>query len=177
MPLQGSLGTVFGVCANQWSPDDGVVVSVDHGCGAHSETDAEAPPTDWPAPDPLIDELSLELVQLTQPVAEAQPEAPAADEVATDEPASDEVATDEVATDEVPTRSRRTRSPPTRSRRPRSRRTRPVRPTPPTSSPDEVRRTTPVPTRSSIPESTDAPDDTTTSDSADESPARPDPEP
>src|SRR6187549_3056828 len=22
VPLQGSLGTVFGVCANQWSPDD-----------------------------------------------------------------------------------------------------------------------------------------------------------
>ena len=41
VPLQGSLGTVFGVCANQWSPDDGTVVSVDHGCGAHSETDAE----------------------------------------------------------------------------------------------------------------------------------------
>lgn len=71
VPLQGSLGTVFGVCANQWSPDDGTVVSVDHGCGAHSETDAEAPPTDWPDVDPLIDELSLELVNLT-PSAPAQ---------------------------------------------------------------------------------------------------------
>lgn len=30
----GSLGTVFGVCANAWSPDDGKVVSLDHGCGA-----------------------------------------------------------------------------------------------------------------------------------------------
>ncbi len=63
VPLQGSLGTVFGVCANQWSPDDGTVVSIDHGCGAHSETDSETPPTDWPAPDPLIDEMSLELVR------------------------------------------------------------------------------------------------------------------
>ena len=62
VPLQGSLGTVFGVCANEWSPDDGVVVSLDHGCGAHSETDVESAPTDWPAPDPLIDELKLELV-------------------------------------------------------------------------------------------------------------------
>ncbi|WP_081844436.1 DUF3027 domain-containing protein [Cellulomonas sp. URHE0023] len=65
VPLQGSLGTVFGVCANEWSPDDGVVVSLDHGCGAHSETDVEPAATDWPAPDPLIDELKLELVPAT----------------------------------------------------------------------------------------------------------------
>lgn len=95
VPLQGSLGTVFGVCANQWSPDDGVVVSVDHGCGAHSETDAEAPPTDWPAPDPLIDELSLELVQLAPSTADALPAV--ADEAASDEGAADEVAKDEGA--------------------------------------------------------------------------------
>jgi hypothetical protein len=37
--LAGPLSTVFGVCANEWSPSDGRVVSVDHGCGAHSETD------------------------------------------------------------------------------------------------------------------------------------------
>ena len=34
--------SVFGVCANEWSPSDGQVVSLDHGCGAHSETDVEA---------------------------------------------------------------------------------------------------------------------------------------
>ncbi len=82
VPLQGSLGTVFGVCANEWSPDDGAVVSLDHGCGAHSETNAEAPPTEWPAPDPLIDELKLELVPPTaraEPVAE-RPAAGIADE-------------------------------------------------------------------------------------------------
>jgi Protein of unknown function (DUF3027) len=33
----GALGRVFGVCANEWSPSDGLVVSMDHGCGAHSE--------------------------------------------------------------------------------------------------------------------------------------------
>lgn len=60
--LRGSLGTVFGVCANEWSPDDGKVVSLDHGCGAHSETDVEPAPSDWPAPDPLIDELLLDLL-------------------------------------------------------------------------------------------------------------------
>jgi len=35
--IGGSLGSVFGVCANAYAPDDGRVVSVDHGCGAHSE--------------------------------------------------------------------------------------------------------------------------------------------
>lgn len=35
--LVGSLGRVFGVCANEWASDDGRVVATDHGCGAHSE--------------------------------------------------------------------------------------------------------------------------------------------
>jgi hypothetical protein len=35
--LGGPLRSMFGVCANEWSPDDGQVVSYDHGCGAHSE--------------------------------------------------------------------------------------------------------------------------------------------
>jgi len=35
--LVGALGRLFGVCANGLAPDDGKVVSVDHGCGAHSE--------------------------------------------------------------------------------------------------------------------------------------------
>jgi Protein of unknown function (DUF3027) len=28
---------MFGVCGNVYAPDDGRVVSLDHGCGAHSE--------------------------------------------------------------------------------------------------------------------------------------------
>lgn len=39
--LAGSLGTVFGACANGQSPSDGAVVSFDHGCGAHSDVVAE----------------------------------------------------------------------------------------------------------------------------------------
>jgi hypothetical protein len=35
--LVGSLGQLFGVCANELAPDDGRVTAVDHGCGAHSE--------------------------------------------------------------------------------------------------------------------------------------------
>ncbi len=37
VPLAGSLRSSFGVCANAIAPDDARVVSVDHGCGAHSE--------------------------------------------------------------------------------------------------------------------------------------------
>lgn len=44
LQVRGSLRQVFGVCANEWSPSDGRVVSHDHGCGAHSETDVEREP-------------------------------------------------------------------------------------------------------------------------------------
>ena len=37
IPIAGSLRAAFGVCANAIAPDDARVVSVDHGCGAHSE--------------------------------------------------------------------------------------------------------------------------------------------
>src|SRR6266516_4983546 len=37
VPLSAPLGRIFGACANEYAPDDGRVVSVDHGCGAHSE--------------------------------------------------------------------------------------------------------------------------------------------
>jgi hypothetical protein len=41
VPLAGVLGRRFGACANAFSPDDGRVVSLLHGCGAHSETVVE----------------------------------------------------------------------------------------------------------------------------------------
>jgi len=37
LPLAGAMRAMFGVCANVYAPDDGRVVSGDHGCGAHSE--------------------------------------------------------------------------------------------------------------------------------------------
>ncbi len=37
LPLAGSLSAVFGACGNVYAPDDGKVVSADHGCGAHSD--------------------------------------------------------------------------------------------------------------------------------------------
>lgn len=50
--LRGDLGMLFGVCANEYSPSDGQVVSFDHGCGAHSEviTLDAADPADQPHP-------------------------------------------------------------------------------------------------------------------------------
>jgi hypothetical protein len=60
--LGGPLGRVFGVCANEYAPDDGRVVSVDHGCGAHSEG-ATATASDQPL-RPVIDELGYDLVDM-----------------------------------------------------------------------------------------------------------------
>jgi hypothetical protein len=37
LPLAGVLRQAFGACGNLYAPDDGRVVSADHGCGAHSE--------------------------------------------------------------------------------------------------------------------------------------------
>lgn len=48
LKMTGSMGTLFGVCANEWSPDDGSVVSLDHSCGAHSETDQPKHRSQWP---------------------------------------------------------------------------------------------------------------------------------
>ncbi len=60
--LSGPLGRVFGVCANEFAPDDGKVVSVDHGCGAHSDgaVVAEAVPLDLAAP--TVDELGYDML-------------------------------------------------------------------------------------------------------------------
>ncbi len=60
LPLAGSLRAVFGICANAWSPSDGAVVSRDHGCGAHSETDMDRP-APRRVPEPIVDEYALDL--------------------------------------------------------------------------------------------------------------------
>src|SRR5487761_1372583 len=58
--LGGPLGKVFGVCANAYAPEDGRVVSFDHGCGAHSEADSGRGAD--PVMPPIIDELGYDLV-------------------------------------------------------------------------------------------------------------------
>jgi len=60
--LSGPLGQVFGVCANEFAPDDGKVVAFDHGCGAHSDGAMAAEPA---APDmaaPTVDELGYDML-------------------------------------------------------------------------------------------------------------------
>src|SRR5690625_895529 len=66
IPLAGSMGNLFGVCANEWSPDDGKVVSLDHGCGAHSETDVRRRGGEWNQSEPHLDDLELEVVQAVE---------------------------------------------------------------------------------------------------------------
>jgi hypothetical protein len=60
--LGGPLGRVFGVCANEYAPDDGRVVSLDHGCGAHSEAVSARAGTG--AIPPVIDEVGFDLVDM-----------------------------------------------------------------------------------------------------------------
>ncbi|MEU8343256.1 DUF3027 domain-containing protein [Spirillospora sp. NPDC048832] len=60
VPLAGELRQVFGVCANEYAPDDGRVVSADHGCGAHSE--AVSIPAASEHNPPVIDELGYEVI-------------------------------------------------------------------------------------------------------------------
>jgi hypothetical protein len=62
VPLSGELGRLFGACANAYAPDDGRVVSADHGCGAHSE--AMAADAAVRAVAPVIDEFGYDLVDL-----------------------------------------------------------------------------------------------------------------
>jgi Protein of unknown function (DUF3027) len=60
--LGGPLGRVFGACANEYAPDDGRVVSLDHGCGAHSEVAGTASSSGTLAP--VIDELGYDLAEV-----------------------------------------------------------------------------------------------------------------
>ncbi len=52
--LVGALGQLFGVCANEYAPDDASVVAEVHGCGAHSE--ALVLPSAHPQPVRLDDD-------------------------------------------------------------------------------------------------------------------------
>lgn len=72
VPMPGALRAIFGVCANEWSPSDSRVVSLDHGCGAHSETDVDVL-DEGRVTGPILDDLAVDL----EPVLRAGPESPA----------------------------------------------------------------------------------------------------
>ena len=72
IPLAGDLGTMFGVCANRWSPDDGRVVSLDHGCGEHSEIEPQEESHLWVQSQPAYDDFHIDVVR--QKPREERPE-------------------------------------------------------------------------------------------------------
>ena len=72
VPLTGSLRQAFGVCANEYSPADGQVVSLSYGCGAHSE--AAVMPKPPQPPPPVVDETRADTLPLhDEPGAPAEP--------------------------------------------------------------------------------------------------------
>ncbi|NMM97470.1 DUF3027 domain-containing protein [Bifidobacterium olomucense] len=76
VPLAGELDRMFGVCANKWSPDDGRVVSLDHGCGEHSEIEPPEPSHIWVQSKPAFDDFHIDVV-----ASPSRKRAEAADEV------------------------------------------------------------------------------------------------
>jgi hypothetical protein len=61
LPLAGSLRALFGACGNEITETDGRIVSVDHGCGAHSEAIIEAVEDDH---GEVYDDDLIELVEM-----------------------------------------------------------------------------------------------------------------
>ena len=88
LPLAGSLRLAFGVCANLITPDDGRVVSADHGCGAHSEA-AEVPPLMAEPPPVLLDTVGFDVIEIEREPAPLVVDEPAIEEPLL-EPAADE---------------------------------------------------------------------------------------
>ena len=76
--LVGGLGQLFGVCSNEYAPDDASVVADDHGCGAHSE--ALVMPSAHPQPIVMDDDAVEALVVVHDPGAVDRAEASAGTE-------------------------------------------------------------------------------------------------
>jgi hypothetical protein len=69
MAIGGRVGQAFGVCANPISPSDGRVVTMDHGCGAHSESVVELGVL--PLTELVIDDLGYDYVSREELAASA----------------------------------------------------------------------------------------------------------
>ena len=61
--LAGPLSDTFGVCANGDANDDGRIVSLDHGCGAHSEVRLAKRHEPQPLPEPVVDDLDATQIE------------------------------------------------------------------------------------------------------------------
>lgn len=105
LPIGGSVGRAFGVCAHDMSPSDGHIVAMDHGCGAHSDVVVE--PSPIPVTDMLIDDEeylavdrgSLPVVEPTEPVAPTD-DVPDADEADAEAGPGDVTPPEDVVVDE-----------------------------------------------------------------------------
>ena len=73
VPIAGALGRVFGACANGMAPDDGRVVALTHGCGAHSETRVETATSSYAGM--AVEDDEFELVERSAIVVDDAPEA------------------------------------------------------------------------------------------------------
>nr|WP_239460000.1 DUF3027 domain-containing protein [Nocardioides daejeonensis] len=62
--ISGHLAESFGVCANGDANDDGRVVSVNHGCGAHSEVKLTKKQQPLPLPEPVLDTITHDVEQI-----------------------------------------------------------------------------------------------------------------
>lgn len=56
--LSGGLGRLFGACTNEFSPFDGQVVALEHGCGGHSDVVADERGIELP--DPVFDTIGID---------------------------------------------------------------------------------------------------------------------
>jgi hypothetical protein len=77
LPLAGSLRRIFGVCGNLFAPDDGGVVSADHGCGAHSEVLVEPPAPPVEELPTVYDDGEVETIVVSQSAGSVSGEEPA----------------------------------------------------------------------------------------------------
>ncbi|MGH3336509.1 MAG: DUF3027 domain-containing protein, partial [Nocardioides sp.] len=61
--IAGPLSEMFGVCANGNANDDGRAVSLDHGCGAHSEVQLARKHEPQPLPDHVLDTVAIDEIE------------------------------------------------------------------------------------------------------------------
>ncbi len=85
LPLAGSLGTMFGVCANDLAAD-GHVVDFTYGCGAHSDT-----PVPAGAGSPVEDPYDDGVLDITQSPESPDPDAPRVAEATVEGPTDGDV--------------------------------------------------------------------------------------
>jgi Protein of unknown function (DUF3027) len=98
VPLAGGLRQAFGACANAFAPDDGKVVAVDHGCGAHSE--AVVVVVAPPPPPAVIDDAGYEILDPASIKDEVEPETSASLDEPELEPATADAAVEDTVADD-----------------------------------------------------------------------------